>query len=124
MTLPAHIYIAVVDDDESVCRALSRLLRASGMQPITYSSTEAFLADQKHPAFDCLVLDIQFEGMSGIELKRRLKAAGSRTPVIFVSGSDNPEIREEALATGCVAFFRKPEAGSGVLDAIRSAIAA
>ena len=54
-----NIYIAVIDDDESVCRSFSRLLRAAHFQPISYSSAEAFLADTKHPKFDCLVLDVQ-----------------------------------------------------------------
>ena len=52
-------YVAVVDDDESVCRSFARLLRAAGMQAITYDSAESFLADRKHPQFSCLVLDIQ-----------------------------------------------------------------
>ena len=54
----------------------SRLLRAAGMQPISYASAEAFLADTKHPLFDCLVLDVHLGGMSGIELGQRLLAEG------------------------------------------------
>ena len=65
-----NIYVAVVDDDESICRSFSRLLRAANFQPVTYASAEAFLADAQHPKFDCLVLDIQLEGMSGLELRR------------------------------------------------------
>jgi FixJ family two-component response regulator len=115
----SNIYIAVVDDDESLCRSLGRLLRAAGIQPITYPSAEAFLADTKHPRFDCLVLDIQLGGMSGIELQRQLVAAGEKTPVIFITAHDDPEVREEALATGCAAFFRKTDSGAEVLEAIR-----
>ena len=62
MSAPGQTYVAVVDDDESVCRALSRLLRAEGIQPVSYLSAEAFLADTKRPQFDCLVLDIQLGG--------------------------------------------------------------
>jgi FixJ family two-component response regulator len=120
MSTPAtNIYIAVVDDDESLCRSLGRLLRAAGIQPITYLSAEAFLADTKHPRFDCLVLDIQLGGMSGIKLQRRLVAAGDKTPVIFITAHDDPEAREEALASGCAAFFRKIDSGAQVLEAIR-----
>ncbi len=99
------IYVAVVDDDESQCRSFGRLLRASGMQPVTYASVQDFLADTKHPRFDCLVLDIQFEGISGIELQRRLAAVGSRTPVVFLTAQDEPEVQQEALAAGGAAFF-------------------
>ncbi|MCE0521870.1 MAG: response regulator [Methylacidiphilales bacterium] len=118
MSKQGNIYIAIVDDDESLCRSLGRLLRASGIQPITYLSAEEFLADKKHPKFDCLVLDIQLGGMSGVELQRQLSAAGEKTPVIFISAYDNPEAREEALAAGCAAYFRKNDCGADVLDAI------
>ena len=114
-------YVAGVDDDESLCRSLSRLLRAEGMQPVTYPSGEAFLADTKRPIFDCLVFDIQLGGMSGIELHRQLTSSGSTIPVVYITAHDEPEMREEAQAAGCSAYFRKTEPGEAVLQAIRSA---
>jgi FixJ family two-component response regulator len=74
MSSTKQTYVAVVDDDEKLCQSFGRLLRAAGLQPITYPSAEAFLADTKQPRFDCLVLDVQLEGMSGIELAQRLTA--------------------------------------------------
>ena len=115
------LYVAIVDDDENFCRSLGRLLRAAGMQAITYTSGEAFLADTKHPRFDCLVLDIQLGGMSGIELARRLLAERRPTPFIYVTAHDDPEVRVQAEATGCAAFFRKTDPGGDVLAAIRRA---
>src|SRR5271165_1387349 len=114
-------YVAVVDDDESLCRSLSRLLRAERMQPVTYASAEAFLADTKQPRFDCLVLDIQLGGMSGIELHRQLNMAGSTIPVIYITAHDEPATREEAEAEGCVAYFSKTAPGEAVIQAIRRA---
>ena len=93
MSTPHPSYVAVVDDDESLCRSFGRLLRAAGMQPITYASAEAFLADTKHPPFDCLVLDIQLGGMSGIELAQRLTAEGGHPPFIFITAHDDTETR-------------------------------
>jgi FixJ family two-component response regulator len=116
-------YVAVVDDDESVCRSFARLLRAAGMQPITYDSAESFLADRKHPQFSCLVLDIQMSGMSGVELAQRLAAVGQHTPVIFITAHDDPEARTAAEALGCAAYFRKTDSGKEVLDAIRKVAA-
>jgi len=116
-------YVAVVDDDESVCRSFGRLLRAAGMQPITYDSAEAFLADAKRPQFSCLVLDIQLGGISGIELARRLVDVGARTPVVFITAHDDPEARSAAEALGCAAYFRKTDSGKEVLEAIRKAAA-
>ncbi len=112
-------YIAVVDDDEKLCQSFSRLLRAAGFQPVTYLSAEAFLADLKRPQFDCLVFDIQLGGMSGIELSQQLTAAGGRTPFIFVTAHDDLEVRAEAEAVGCAAYFRKTDSGADVLDTIR-----
>lgn len=121
MSSKENIYVAVVDDDDSVRRSLSRLLQAAHFQPVTYASAEAFLADKKHPRFDCLVLDIQLEGISGLELRRRLSAVKDRTPVIFITAHDDPEVSAQALASGCAGFFRKTDSGADVLMAIRRA---
>jgi len=115
-------YVAVVDDDESICRSFGRLLRAAGLQPITYDSAESFLADTKHPQFGCLVLDIQLGEISGIELARRLSAEGRRTPVIFITGHDDPQARSAADALGCSAYFRKADSGAEVLETIRKVV--
>jgi FixJ family two-component response regulator len=120
----ANLYVAVVDDDESLLRSLARLLRAAGMQPITYSSAEAFRADAKRPRFDCLVLDVQLPGMSGIDLRNQLSAEGAVAPVLFVTAYDDPQARANAMAGRCAGYFRKTDAGSEILDAIRRAVAA
>jgi FixJ family two-component response regulator len=117
-----NIYVAVVDDDESVCRSMSRLLRAAHFQPIAYPSAEALLADTKHPKFDCLVLDIQLGGISGLELSQRLSAVQDRTPVVFITAHDDPKVRAEAEASGCAAYFRKTDPGQLVLEAITKAV--
>jgi len=122
MTSTRNIYIAVIDDDESICRSMSRLLRAARLQPITYPSAEAFLADTKRPKFDCLVLDIQLKGMSGLDLNQRLSAVKDTTPVVFITAHDDPEVRAQAEASDCAGYFRKTDSGADVLAAIRRAI--
>jgi FixJ family two-component response regulator len=119
MSRTTPIYVAVVDDDENLCRSIGRLLRASGIHPITYASAEAFLTDTRHPQFDCLVLDIQLGGMSGIELAQEIVAKGEKTPFIYITAHDDPEMRARAEAVGCTAYFRKTDSGSELLDAIR-----
>lgn len=116
-----NVYVAVVDDDESARRSLSRLLQAGHFQPVTYASAEEFLADKKHPKFDCLVLDIRLEGISGLELKKRLSAVKDCTPVIFITAHDDPEVSAQAEACGCAGFLRKTDSGADVLKAIRRA---
>ena len=87
--------------------------------PITYASAEEFLADTKHPVFDCLVLDVHLGEISGIELGQRLVAEGRDAPFICITAHEDPETRALAEAAGCAAFFRKTDSGAAVLDAIR-----
>jgi FixJ family two-component response regulator len=119
MSRTTPIYVAVVDDDENLCRSLGRLLRATGIHPITYTSAEAFLADTRQPQFDCLVLDVQLGGMSGIELAQEIVAKSEKTPFIYITAHDDPEMRAQAEALGCTAYFRKTDSGLDLLDAIR-----
>ena len=122
MDEPLHAtYVAVVDDDESLCRALTRLLRASGMRSKSYRSAAAFLKDGWSERFDCLILDIQLDGMSGIELQEQLAASGSTTPVIFITAHDGSDIRERAIRCGCIAYLTKSEPFDTVLAAIAKA---
>ena len=116
------IHVAVVDDDDSFGRALGRLLRAAGFEPVRYSSAEAFLEDTTHAPPDCLVLDIHLGGASGLDLRRHLTALGSAIPVIFVTAHDEPKIREEAQQVGCSAYLRKPVPGQLLIEAINKAV--
>jgi FixJ family two-component response regulator len=119
MSSTSQTYVAVVDDDEKVCQSFGRLLRAAGLHPVTYPSAEAFLADMKQPRFDCLVLDVQLGGMSGIDLAKRLVGDGGSPPFIFVTAHDDPAARAEAEAAGCAAYFQKTDSGAQVLETIR-----
>jgi FixJ family two-component response regulator len=101
---------------------MSRLLRASSFQPVTYSSAEAFLTDTNRPKFACLVLDIQLQGMSGLELRKSLLAVKDFTPVIFVTELDNPQIKAQAKASGCAGYFSKTDPGTELISALRCAI--
>ena len=116
------INVAVVDDDESFSRAIGRLLRASGFEVHTYLSAEAFLAPTTSPLPDCLVLDIQLGGMSGLDLQRRLRELRSPVPIIFVTAHDAAGVRAEAERDGCSAYFLKPVSGKPLLEAITKAV--
>jgi len=101
---------------------MGRLLRAAGFQPISYHSAEDFLTDMNRPKFACLVLDIQLNGMSGLELRTRLMAVKDPTPVIFITAQDNPEVRTQSEGADCAGYFRKTDSGADVLAAIRRAV--
>jgi FixJ family two-component response regulator len=118
------IQVAVVDDDASLCRAVSRLLSAAGIGCRTYDSGEAFLREQSQAEHNCLLLDIQLGGMSGFDLQRELALAGRNIPIIFITAYDEPETREEAQRLGCAAYLRKTDSGQAVIQAIRTAVKA
>jgi FixJ family two-component response regulator len=118
----AQTFVAVIEDDASVRRSLCRFLRASGMHPTPYVSAEAFLADNQRSRFDCLVVDVQLGGMSGLDLNRHLAASGSTIPVIFNTAFDTPEIREQAFQAGAFAFVKKTDVGETLLTAIAEAL--
>ena len=111
MSSAGKINIAVVDDDASLCHAMDRLLRAAGFQPFTFPSAEAFLQNREQAHLDCILLDIQLGGMSGFELQSLLASSGSTAPVIFITAHDDPETREQARQTGCIAYLRKTTRG-------------
>jgi FixJ family two-component response regulator len=110
--------VYVIDDDESVRRALQRLLRSAGFEVKAFSSGEEFLQSGDLNVGACVVLDIRMPGLTGFDLQEKLASKGVRIPVITVSAFDDAETRERARRLGAVAFFRKPVDGQALIDAI------
>jgi FixJ family two-component response regulator len=123
ITASGTISVGIVDDDENLRRSFARLLRAAGMQPFTYASAEAFLTAASRPYFDCLVLDVQLPGITGLKLCEQLSAQGNETAVLFITAYDDADVRKKAYALGCVGYFRKSDSGRDVLNAIKQVVA-
>jgi len=103
--------IAIVDDDVSVCRAIKRLVRSLNMNAETFTSGEEFInLIDAMPSFhaDCVILDVQMPGISGLEVQARLAKSQNPLPIVFITAHDEVGARERALAMGAVAFLRKP----------------
>jgi FixJ family two-component response regulator len=115
--------VIVVDDNEGLLKSVSRLLARHGVESRTFASAEALLESDCVPTATCLLLDIHLGGISGIELRRRLAASGSKRPVIFMTANDDEATRNEAMDAGCIAYLQKPFAGQVLLDAIGKAVA-
>jgi FixJ family two-component response regulator len=116
-------FVAVVDDDESVSRAIKRLLRSTGIESDTFKTGDDFLdmfeaIPSYRPA--CIVLDVQMPGSNGLEVQRRL--AGSGIPIVFITAHDEAGVRQEALAAGAAAYLRKPFNDEVLIKAVRTAI--
>src|ERR1700756_4116014 len=100
--------VAVIDDDDVLREALANLLGANEYEVELYDSAEAFLASVADSRANCLLVDVHLDGISGIELGRGVAAAGSRLPIIYMTGSTEPTVRARAMQAGCVAFLTKP----------------
>jgi len=115
--------IALVENDLPTNRALARLLRAHGFAVEAFESAELLLARPASDALDCLLLDIDLDGMSGLDLQATLARQGDTTPIVFITGRDHPDARARAGRLGCSGFLCKPVRSEVLVDAIASAIA-
>jgi FixJ family two-component response regulator len=116
-------FIAVVDDEDCVRSALVRLLRASQLDAEGFASGQQFLDSLSVREPDCLVLDLQMDGLTGREVQRRLACARRYIPLIIITAHDEPTIREKCLADGAAAYLRKPLRGDILLRSIKTAMA-
>jgi FixJ family two-component response regulator len=114
--------IAIIDDNAALTKALARLLSVLGYRAELYASAEDFLSAAAASNAVCLLVDIQLGEVSGLDMVRHLCAAGSRVPVIFMTGSEHGTIRDQSTALGAKAFLLKPFPITQLIDAIEQAI--
>ena len=120
--MPQNLFtVYVVDDDESIRRALKRLLRSVGHHAVTFDSAEEFMDWAPEGGAGCLVLDIRLPGMTGLDLHEKLSASGMKYPVIFMTAHDNSQWRQRAKEAGAIAYLKKPFDEQLLLDAIQLA---
>ena len=114
--------VCIIEDDDSVRRALGRLMRSVGLDVETFGSAEEFLHGGERPAPACLILDLHLPGLSGLELQERLKAEGRTVPLVFITAYGDKEMRDRALHAGALAFLEKPFAEQMLLEAVGRAV--
>lgn len=115
--------VYVVDDDESVCRALSLLLDAFGFGVQTFASATEFLNSIIKHAPGCLILDVHMAGMDGFVLQQKLNSNGFRLPIIFISADKSLKFSEQYLkAAGVVGFLQKPFNDQELVDLVNVAL--
>ncbi|MBE1530077.1 FixJ family two-component response regulator [Sphingopyxis sp. OAS728] len=120
--MPKTPLVAVVDDDEAIREALCDLMMVTGLACSTFDSAPAFLNDNSPIEVDCLITDVRMPGMSGIDLLERMRAGGSKLPVIVLTSVLDAGARAKALELGAQAWLTKPVADETLLDQIKSAI--
>lgn len=114
--------IFVVDDDESVRKALNRLIKSVGMNVETFATAQDFLSRQHYEGPSCLVLDVRMPGLSGLDLQQELAKADLTLPIIFITGHGNIPMSVRAIKAGAVDFLEKPFEDQALLDLIQNAI--
>ncbi|MGZ8095907.1 MAG: response regulator transcription factor [Methylosarcina sp.] len=114
--------IAVVDDEESVCKGLERLLRSAGLTAKTFLSGVDFLRSLENGRPDCLVLDLNMMPMNGFSILDRMAVMDHKFPVIVITGDADEEVYERVINKGIAAFLPKPVDGQALLDAIEAAL--
>ncbi|WDZ75071.1 response regulator [Ensifer adhaerens] len=110
--------IAIVDDDELVRRALSRLVASLSCQPIAFSSAEAFLLSVDDAVPQGALIDLHLPGMTGLELLEELDRRGIVMKTIVITGSEQEGTRERCLQAGAAAFLNKPVSRDTLADAL------
>ena len=114
--------VAIVDDDQSVQSALKDLMESAGLSARCFGSAEEFLESGERNQTACLIADIRMPGMSGLELQARLKAEGSRIPIIFITAHADVKTKSRAMTAGAIEFLSKPFDDEALLDKVLAAL--
>jgi len=114
--------VAIVDDDESVQRALQDLIESDGLSALCFGSAEQFLDSEARNKAACLIADIRMPGLSGLELQAKLKAERCRIPVVFITAHGDAEMRIHAMRQGAVEFLSKPFDDTVLLEIVHAAL--
>jgi len=114
--------VFIIDDDVSVCKALARLLSASGYATEVFHSANDYLEREPYNGIGCLVLDIRMPGLSGTDLQIHLNRQRNDIPVIFLTGHGDLPVGIEAMKRGAIDFLTKPVDEVSLLDAVDRAL--
>jgi FixJ family two-component response regulator len=115
--------VHIVDDDASLCAALSSLFESVGLTACTYQSAGAFLGASPTDTAGCVVVDIRLPDMNGLEFQNRLSQMGNPMPVVVMTGHGDISMSVRAMKGGAVDFLPKPFRDQDMLDAVMAAIA-
>lgn len=113
--------VYIVDDDKSVCRALSILLKTYNFNVDTFTFAEEFFSAVPDNILGCLILDIHMPGLDGWETLKRIVESGSKRQVILISADKDEEIGRKALAAGAMGYLQKPFTDQELVSLINTA---
>lgn len=122
--MPDQALISIIDDDDSLCTALSGLLRSFGYRARSFTSAEAFLAWEGAGGCDCVITDIHMSGMSGIDLKQVLVDRQRMVPVIMITARSDPTVEARVRSSGALCLLKKPFQIEALIECVNKALTA
>ena len=120
--MPEFVKIAIIEDDESVRRALARLLKSVELEPVTFSSAAEFLSSLQREAVDCVVSDVRMPELDGLQLQAELARTLPHLSVIFVTGYGDIPMTVDAMRNGALDFLEKPIDERALLRAVQTGV--
>jgi FixJ family two-component response regulator len=114
--------VYIVDDDASVRKSLMRLMASAKLKARSFASANEFLDSGFRDEHACLIADVKMPVLTGLELHKKLTARGHDLPVIFITGYDTEQTREQAKRSGALGYFCKPIDDQALLDTINWAL--
>jgi FixJ family two-component response regulator len=114
--------VMIVDDDDSIRKAVRRLMKSFGFAVETFASAEEFLGSDRLAKTSCLILDVHMPGMSGLQLQERLVAGDCAIPIVFITAFNDGRARAQALDAGAIGYLIKPFADEELLNCIHTAL--
>ena len=121
-TMDERATVHVIDDDESLCAAVGRLLRSVCLEVRTYGSVRQFLDARGQESPGCIVLDVRLPGISGLDFQSQLTELGIHLPVVLMTGHGDVPMSVRAMKAGAVDFLPKPFRDQDMIDAVLTAI--
>jgi len=114
--------VYIVDDDESVCRALKTFLMTFDFEVKTFNSAKSFFDTVSNDDPGCLLLDIHMPEVDGWAMQKMITDSGSKRPVIFISAEKQDNVAGRVLQVGAVGFLQKPFDSQALVDLINVAL--
>lgn len=122
MTVPANSVVFAIDDDPSVRKALSRMLRVAGYQSEIFESASDFLKRKQHTGPTCVIVDVRMPGIGGMDLQASLIQHGREEQLVFITGHGDISMCAQAMKAGAVDFLSKPIRSDELLQCVARAL--
>ena len=121
--IPSNSLVFLIDDDASVRKGVSRLLRSAGYNSEAFASAPDFLTREQHSGPACVIVDVRMPGINGMDLQNVLIQRRREEQLVFITGHGDISMCAQAMKAGAVDFLPKPFRGTELLRCVERALA-